>query len=241
MKATVKSITGFDEAFTSMFISKRTWTPELAEKITKVCDGVLDQHGRINPNANPEDITQFHTWLDILLRMGRKHITVIRFLDIAIMTEGLHRAGQDDVDSHARRFDNRIVRSSTRLATFNDDEISDWYKDKIMTTDRAAKELGIALPDSFALNGEKYVKAPNGYIKEQFADNRDVRRGLYMLSISSNFISKINLCEWGHVFQQRNKDGGANPEVKEWAEMVMQGITDFHSQITRDYVLSIEN
>ena len=62
-----------------------------------------------------------------------------------------------------------------------------------------------------------------------------------MLSIPSNFISKINLCEWGHVFQQRNKDGGANPEVKEWAEEVMKQINDFHGQITREYVLSIEN
>ena len=56
-----------------------------------------------------------------------------------------------------------------------------------------------------------------------------------------NFISKINLCEWGHVFKERCDDGTANPEVKRWAEEVMAQITDFHNQITRDYVLSIEN
>ena len=62
-----------------------------------------------------------------------------------------------------------------------------------------------------------------------------------MLSIPSNFVSKINLCEWAHVFKERNENGGANPEVKIWAEEVMKQITNFHSQITRDYVLTIEN
>ena len=38
-----------------------------------------------------------------------------------------------------------------------------------------------------------------------------------------------------------SSDLGANPEVKEWAEEVMKQISDFHDQITREYVLSIEN
>ena len=89
--------------------------------------------------------------------------------------------------------------------------------------------------------GRTYYKAPNGYVREEYKDNKDVKRGLYMLSIPSNFVSKINLCEWGHVFKERNENGGANPEVKQWAEEVMKQITDMHSQITRDYILSIEN
>ena len=62
-----------------------------------------------------------------------------------------------------------------------------------------------------------------------------------MLGIPSNFISKINLCEWGHVFKERYNDGCANPEVKEWAEQVMLQVTNFHKEITREYVLSIQN
>ena len=89
--------------------------------------------------------------------------------------------------------------------------------------------------------GRTYYKSTNGYIKEEFKNNKDVKRGLYMLSIPSNFISKINLCEWGHVFKERNKNGGANPEVKEWAEEVMRQITNIHNQISRDYVLTIDN
>lgn len=241
MNVTVKSITGFDEAFTSMFISKRTWTPELGEKITKVCSAVLEMHGALKQFPDYSDFEQFNKWLDMLLKMGRKHITVLRFIDIAIMTEGLHRAGQDDVDAHARRFDNRIIRSSSRLATFSDGEMSDWYKDKIIPTDTALKRIGVAVPEEISINGELYIKSTNGYVKAEYSENKDVMRGLYMLSIPSDFISKINLCEWAHVFKERNGDGGANPEVKQWAEMVMDEITEFHSQITRDYVLTIEN
>ena len=241
MNVKVNSITGFEEAFVAMYISKRSWTPELDREIRDVCDNVLDRHGNINASCNKDSFGKFNNWLGMLLRMGRKHITVLRYIDIAIMTEGLHRAGQDDVDAHARRFDNRIIRSSTRLAEYSDGEMSDYYKGKIIPTDHALKTIGIDVPESFEYMGRVYVKSPNGYVREEYKNNKDVKRGLYMLSIPSNFVSKINLCEWGHVFKERNKDGGANPEVKDWAEEVMKQITDYHNQITRDYVLTIEN
>ena len=242
MNITVNSITGFEDAFVAMYISKRTWTPTLDKEIRDVCKDVLDKNGSINTRTcEPTNLELFNKWLEMLLRMGRKHITVLRFIDISIMTEGLHRAGQDDVDAHARRFDNRIIRNSTRLAEFSNDEISDFYRGKIIPTDEALKILNIDTPESFEFMGRTYYKSTNGYIKEEFKNNKDVKRGLYMLSIPSNFISKINLCEWGHVFKERNKNGGANPEVKEWAEEVMRQITNIHNQISRDYVLTIEN
>lgn len=242
MKVTVNSITGFEDAFVAMFISKRTWTPELDKEIRDVCDDVLDKHGFINLSCDEKNLEKFYKWLGILLKIGRRHITVLRYIDISIMTEGLHRAGQDDVDAHARRFDNRIIRSSTRLATFDDCEMSDYYKDKVLTDSKVIKEvLKVDMPEEIEYEGVKYVKSPNGYVKEEYKNNKDVKRGLYMLSIPSNFISKINLCEWGHVFKERNQNGCANPEVKEWAEKVMKQITSYHEQITRDYVLTIEN
>ncbi len=241
MDVSVNSIIGFDDAFVAMYISKRTWTPELDREIRETCNAVLDKNGRIIKNCSSDELEKFNKWLDILLKMGRKHITVLRFIDISIMTEGLHRAGQDDVDAHARRFDNRIIRSSTRLAEFSDGEMSDFYKGKIIPTDEALSILGIDTPDTLEFMGRTYYKSPNGYIKEEYKDSKDVKRGLYMLSIPSNFISKINLCEWGHVFKERNRDGGANQEVKEWAESVMEQITNMYNQITRDYVLTIEN
>lgn len=241
MNITVNSISGFEDAFVAMYISKRSWTPELDKEIRDVCDDVLDRHGFIKLSCDVESLEKFNNWLEMLLRMGRKHITILRYIDISIMTEGLHRAGQDDVDAHARRFDNRIIRSSTRLAEFSDGEMSDFYKGKIIPTDQALEILNINIPDSFEFMGRTYYKSPNGYVKEGFEKNKDVKRGLYMLSIPSNFISKINLCEWGHVFKERNQNGGANPEVKEWAEEVMKQINSYHEQITRDYVLTIEN
>lgn len=241
MNVTVNSITGFEDAFVAMYMSKRTWTPELDEDIRSTCDAVLDRNGRIVNSCDSNKIEKFNKWLEMLLRMGRKHITVLRYIDISIMTEGLHRAGQDDVDAHARRFENKIIRSSTRLAEFKDGEMSDYYKDKIITTDFALKILGIDIPNVIQYEGNTYIKSTNGYVKEEYKDNKDVKRGLYMLSIPSNFVSKINLCEWGHVYKERNENGGANPEVKQWAEEVMKQITNMHNQITKDYVLTIEN
>lgn len=242
MNVTVNSITGFEDAFVAMYISKRSWTPELDKEIRDVCNDVLDKNGNIKTwTAKEDNIEKFNKWLEMLLRMGRRHITVLRYIDISIMTEGIHRAGEDDIDSHARRFDNRIIRSSTRLAEFSDGEMSDYYKGKIIPTDEALQILHIDVPKTIEYMGRIYYKSPNGYVKEEYKNNKDVKRGLYMLSIPSNFVSKINLCEWGHVFSERNKDGGANPEVKEWAEEVMRQITNMHKQITRDYVLSIEN
>lgn len=241
MKIKVNSITGFEDAFVAMFMSKRTWTPELDGEIREVCDSVLDKHGNIIDNCNPVRLEKFNKWLTILLRMGRKHITVLRYIEISIMTEGIHRGGQDDIDAHVKRFENKIIRSSTRLAEYKEGEMSDYYKDKIITTDHALKILGIDIPETIEYEGNTYVKSPNGYVKEEYKNNRDVKRGLYMLSIPSNFVSKINLCEWGHVFKERNQNGGANPEVKEWAEEVMRQIENMHESINRDYVLTIDN
>lgn len=242
MNVTVNSITGFDEAFIAMYISKRSWTPELDKEIRAVCDDVLDRSGNIKTwTAKEENIEKFNKWLGMLLRMGRRHITVLRYIDISIMTEKIHRGGQDDIDSHAKRFENKVIRNSTRLAEYSEGEMSDFYKGKIIPTDQALKILEVDIPKSFEYMGRTYVKAPNGYIREEYKNNKDVKRGLYMLSIPSDFVSKISLCEWGHVFSERNNDGSANPEVKTWAEEVMRQITSMHKQITRDYVLSIEN
>lgn len=241
MKVEIQNITGFEDAFKALFISKRTLTQELSDEINNVCESVLDRRGRIKPDAPKEDVIRFNEWLGKLLRWGKHHITLIRFLNISIMTWGMHRAGQDDIDSHAKRFENKIIRSSTRLANFNQNEMSDYYKDKIMNTDQVLKVLNITTPDRITIDKDTYVKTVNGYIKEEYVDNKDVKRGLYMLSIPSDFVSQINLCEWGHVFKERSKDGGANPEVKEWAEAVTAALTNFHDLITREYILSIKN
>lgn len=237
MKVKVNSVTGFEDAFVSMFISKRTWTPELDREIRDICYHVY-WYGLEEGVVATE---KFNKWLNMLCNMTKKHITVGKFIQISIMTEGLHRAGQDDVDSHAERFDNRIIRSSTRLATFDQDEFSDYYKDKVITTDKALKILGVDIPETIEVDGNLYTKCPNGYVKYEYKDDKDVLRGLYMLGIPSNFVSQISLSQFAHVYKQRGIHGGANPEVKEWAESVAGQLEDLYPQLNRELLMSIEN
>lgn len=242
MNVYLHSIDGIADAIISMHMSKRTWTRDLEQEIYRIVNKVLDRNGRyqIAPDSDDPDVLQFNDWMSKLTKWGRHHITMLKFIDLSITVEGLHRGGQDDWDSHAKRFDNRIIRSSTRLARFGN-EMSDYYKGKIMTTDDMAHELGIPLPDHVVKDGKMYVKTVNGYILEDMKDDNDVRRGLYMLSIPSNFIFRINLAEFAHVYKERNQNGHANPEVKECCEAIMSKLNEAQPLFTRELMLEIKN
>ncbi len=240
MKVYVNEITGIADAFVSMFMSKRSWTREKELEIRRVCERVLDRQGRIVPEAGQEELSQYHKWLESLLKWGWRHVTMLRYIDICVTVEGLHRAGQDDWDSHAARFNNRIIRSSTRLADFGD-EMSEWYQGKILTTDNALALLGMELPETIEREGEIFVKTVNGYIREEMKEDPDVKRGLYMLSIPSNFIFKINLTEWAHVYKERNEKGSANPEVKLCCEAIADQIEAFQPAFNRELFEKIRN
>lgn len=242
MKVYVNQISGIDDAITSMFMSKRTWSREKEEDIRKTCREVLSYKGALKPagDCDPEAVEKFKGWMEALTKWGWMHITMLRFIDISVTVEGLHRAGQDDWDSHAQRFNNRIIRSSTRLATF-DYEMSDYYADKVIPTDKALAMLGIEAPDTIERDGVTYVKGINGYVREDLKDNKDVKRGLYMLSIPSNFIFKVNLTEWAHVYKERNAKSGANPEVKECCEAIADGIELLQPAFNRELFEKIKN
>lgn len=240
MKIYVNEITGIADAIVTMFMSKRSWTREKETEIRNTCEAVLDRHGRILADVDKEALEKYNTWLDSLVKWGWRHTTMLRFIDISVTVEGLHRAGQDDWDSHAARFNNRIIRSSTRLASFGY-EVSDWYSDKIIPTDTAFEYLGIDTPNTIEKDGITYVKTINGYIREDLKDSTDVKRGLYMLSIPSNFIFKINLTEWGHVFKERNSEGTANPEVKMCCEAIASQIEEIQPKFNRELFLKIKN
>ena len=73
-------------------------------------------------------------------------------------------------------------------------------------------------------------------------DKRDVKRGLYMLSIPSNFIFKINVTEFAHVYKERNCKGGANPEVKAAVEDMASEVTEVTlGCIDRNLLMEIKN
>ena len=241
MKVFLNSVHGLDDAIVSMFLSKRTLTRELEEDIRHTYYKLYEMDGYPMYYGEDEMTEKFKKWKESLFKWGWRHMTMLKFIDLSFTVYGLHRAGQDDWDSHAKRMDNRIIRSSTRLADFSDGEMSDYYKDKIIPTDQALNIIEFKRPDEITYNGETYVKAVNGYIKKGYEDNKDVKRGLYMLSIPSNFIFKINLAEFAHIYKERNKNGTANPEVKELAEECLNQIHEFLPEIDADYLLKIQN
>lgn len=243
MEVYLNSIHGIDDAMVSMLMSKRSWTREKELDIRALCEYLIDRNGFPNWTlADPKDIAEFNDQLDILVKWGKKHTTLLRFIDISVTVKGLHRAGQDDWDSHAKRFDNRIIRNSTRIKGVNFGyEMSDYYRDKILPTDLALKELGVDIPDKITVDGKEYTKAVNGYILDEYKDKEDVKRGLYMMSIPSDFIFKVNLTEWAHVYKQRNATSNANPEVKKLCELIAGQLYIAYDQFNRDLWMEIEN
>lgn len=245
MKVYFNNVSGIADAIVSMYMSKRTWTPELNKDIYESCYKVFDRNGRFyNTDIfSDEDIKTYEKvqgWVNTLFKWGKKHITLLRFVDFSCVVEGLHRGAQDDFDSHAKRLDNRIIRSSTRLSDFGVEK-SEYYEDKILTTDEVCTMMNINTPDTVTINGGTYVKTVNGYIKEEYKNDRDVKRGLYMLSIPSTFIFKCNITEWSHIVKERDCNSAAAPELKIMVEEVCHELKNIFPILTKEYFYDIIN
>ena len=237
MKVYLNEITGMADALVSMYMSKRTWTPELDEEIREEWSDFY--HGSPDEEAYFKARNATKIRVDSFLKYAWMHTTMLDFVTISATVEGIHRAGQDDWDAHACRFNNRIIRASTRLADFKEGEMSDFYNDKIIPTDIYFKKIRCGMPDEVMVDGQKYVKAVNGYIREDLKDDRDVKRGLYMESIPSTFIFKCNMAQWSHVYRMRNKNGTANPEVKELAERLQDEIEKNMPWFNREFLAKV--
>ena len=227
MKVHIYSVTGVEDAIQSMYMSKRTWTPELQEAIRRICEHNLTRNGKEINNTYLKDEYTHELGKVIKYGVDHGHTTLLRFIDITYVVEGMHRAGQDDWDSHARRMDNRIVRASTRLGSFGDGEKSTYYEDKIMYPMEALERYGLTLPDMIMKDCEPYDRTDFGYIKRSVAKVQDVKRGLYPMAIPSDFIFKVQYPEMGHIYQHRNMDSTAHPEVKELAEACREALREF--------------
>ena len=236
MKVYLNEITGMADALVSMYMSKRTWTPELDKEIRT--DWHMDAYRhKVYDEEMGERTTKR---IESFCKYAWMHTTMLDFVTISATVEGIHRAGQDDWDAHACRFNNRIIRASTRLADFDEGEMSDFYKGKIIPTDVALlQHFHTCLPPEIVEDGQVYVKAPNGYILKEMKDNRDVKRGLYMESIPSNFIFKCNMAQWAHVYRLRNKNGTANPEVKQLAEMLQDEVEKQMPWFDREFLAKV--
>lgn len=239
MKVYLNEISGMADALVSMYMSKRTWTPELDEEIRMDYERFIETTLYDIPEY-AENADRTEKRIKSFCKYAWMHTTMLDFVTISATVEGIHRAGQDDWDAHACRFNNRIIRASTRLADFKEGEMSDFYKGKIIPSDIAIKKFfGMSFPDKVTHEGVEYVKAVNGYIRKDLKDDRDVKRGLYMESIPSNFIFKCNMAQWAHVYRLRNKNGTANPEVKQLAEMLQDEIEKQMPWFDREFLAKV--
>ena len=257
MKVHVNSISGMDDALVALHISKRHMTEEFEKGLRQVCFLCISPFGKLFSHEEVLDFekeplldysremleeayTAFQRMMEKLCKYGQKHITLLKFIDISVTVYGLHRAGQDDWDSHAKRFDNRIIRESTRLAEFGESEKSDFYADKILTTEEVLEALHIELPENYTdADGRVWVKEDGGYVAEDITASQDVRRGLYRLCIPSTFIFKVNLAEWAHVYRERCAAGSAHPEVKELAEAIQDAIEQAVPMFNREWLAGV--
>ena len=170
MKVYVNRIDGIDDAIISMYLSKRTLTRELEMEIRQEVlehsqlsyDKSFDSYPAFGAPVSASD--KLRDRMEKLCRFTVQHITLLRFIDLSFTVYGFHRAGQYDLDAHAMRMNNRIIRSSTRLADFSQGEVSGYYANKILPTDVALAHLGITTPEEIEYEGRTYVRAINGYI-----------------------------------------------------------------------------
>ena len=124
MKVMLTEMHSIRDSLRTMYMSKRTWNQELEKQLKEMVDHCTDRYGK-PLDYLPEDDElkiKFDKEVAKLLKWGQKHITMLRFEDISVVVEGLHRGATDDLDSHAKRMDNRIIRSSTRLADYHEGE-----------------------------------------------------------------------------------------------------------------------
>lgn len=210
MKVELTTLRGIEDAITSLYQSKGNYTSDKGKFIRAHVFESTNDNGFIVKPTN-----FFNEELAKVFKYGVHHTTILRYIDFSFVIEGLHRGGQDDLDSHAERFHTRIVRQSTRLGTFKDGAVSDYYKGKILTTDQVLKTLGVEIPDSVEIDGKTYVKGVNGYILEEHKSEQDVVRGLYNLAIPCSCICKIDLFQFSHVYKMRNKNTKAHEELRD--------------------------
>ena len=243
MKVYLNRVDGLDDAIVSMYLSKRTLTRELECEIREEVLSCAIEFDRVMqfPEGSLCTVSdKLRGWLEKLFKWGTRHITMLRFIDLSFTVYDLHRGAQDDFDAHAMRLNNRIIRSSTRLADFKD-EMSEFYQGKIIPTDLALSLLGVETPDTLEVDGKTYVRAVNGYILKGHENDKDYRRGLYMLSIPSSFIFRVQLTEFAHIYKERNKNGTANPELKDAVEQMADAIERAtQGYVTREVLLSIQ-
>lgn len=239
MEFKLTKVSGVDDAIISLFVSKRHFDPEECDRVRDLIYTCSDRKGALTIDADYPRVKEVEVvqWLKKVCKYGlqlgykRSHETLLRFIDFTIETRGLHKAAMGDLDAHAPRMNNRIIRASSRLASFDSGEKSDYYKGKILTIGEA---MGENIPHLFVkvkeAEGDVIKSADTyrfngfGFVREDCWDDQDVQRGTYMLSIPSDAIWKCDFVGLKHIYAMRNKFTHAHPELQEGMEQLADQI-----------------
>lgn len=261
MKFKLYKVSGYEEAINSLRMSKgKFYSWEKAQEIQLLVWLVTDRQGFIETERGytyklnslmssevldskkitgnySDDVAEFKRLLQLTFdnAMGQqKHHTLMKYIDVTFITEGLHRGAQDDLDAHAIAFNNRITRYSTRLAEIEDNNLSEWYEGKVIPFHDIFSHLEIEdqLPDVLGMaDMGTFRYTPFGYVAEKYAQvpaknglAKDVQRGLMPLGMASNALWKTDIFNLRYVYKMRSKLTKANPELKEGMEQLADQI-----------------
>jgi hypothetical protein len=217
MIATIQNISGLDDAICAMLLSRRKWSHQKDEALRDACDKCMTRRGFWLAETPPEAAKTVLAYLPGLVARGIKegHHTLIQMIDISVTIQDMHRGAQDDLDAHAHRMGNRVIRNSTRLGKWKGGERSDWYRGKILT----AQEAG-TVEDEVSWYGEDFKWNGFGYVRKDLFDDQDVQRGTYPLSIPSTFTFRVSYDGLRHIYSLRGPKSHANPEIHEALDML---------------------
>ena len=236
MKVYLNELNGLWNAIDAMYFSRRSWSREFELKVMEAYERNFDRWGKRKGEIDDE----MQNYINLLFKWSTDHITLAKFFDFSFTIDGLHRGAQDDFDSHAKRMDNRIIRASTRLAKFGNEK-SDWYEGKIFSTDEVLEKCEIQKPAEVIIDGINYVSTVNGYVREDLKNNKDVLRGLYMLSIPSTFTFKCNCTEFAHIVKERDQLSHAAPELRDMIEECKRQIRENIPNLTDEFYYKVKN
>lgn len=256
-------ISGYEEAINSLRMSKgkyfsipkaheiqtlvwlvtdrRGFICDLIEYTHKLATLLPEEMGKKITGDYETDVSEFKRLLGLVMNnaMGEhKHHTLMKYIQVSFFTVGLHRGAQDDLDSHAIAFNNRITRFSTRLAEIDDIQLSEWYRDKVIPFSEIINDYEYQVgnpvfPNTIMKNDKFYKRTPFGYVLEKHAKvpaknglDKDVQRGLMPLGMESDAIWQIDLANLRYVYKMRSKFTKANPELKEGMEQLADQIEE---------------
>lgn len=243
MEFKLTEVTGLAQAMTSLKMSKRNYNYEDHMELIRFVNLMSDYRGFIQRAGHPQSsYDKLIAEMNKLAKWGAGvgqdgawkddgHETLLRYIDLAFVTLGLHRGAQDDLDAHSMRFNNRVVRASTRLGNFSPGERSSWYENRIRSIEDMMLATGLGTPPAEYTdeNGVTWKYTSTGYVRADLIGTtceKDCKRGNYPLSIPGDAIWKINLFDLRHVYMRRNEYTHANPELRIGIEQLADQVED---------------